>query len=313
MAGRKDYYATLGVSKGATADEIKRAYRKLARKWHPDVNPGDSSAEERFKEISEAYHVLGDEKRRKQYDQVGPEMFAQEFDMSDFANQFGSFFRGGFSGAGPASAGGDFGMFEEILGGLGGFGSRSGPQRPPRPARGRDVKVPLQLTLLEAGRGAERTVAYRSDGGTVKTRVRIPAGVEHGATVRVRGKGEKAPPGGTSGDLLLEVGVTGDPRFDRDGRTLRTKVPVTVYDAVLGAKIQVPTLDGNATINLPPGTRSGQVFRLRGKGLGPEGKAGDLLAQIVVQPPTEIDAGLTRLMEEFRDAHAYTPDGETVQ
>jgi DnaJ-class molecular chaperone len=175
------------------------------------------------------------------------------------------------------------------------------------------VRVPLQLTLLEAGRGVERTVAYRSQGGNVKTRVRIPAGVESGATVRVRGKGEAAPPGGTPGDLLLEVGVTKDPRFERDGRTLRTTVPVTVYDAVLGAKVRVPTLNGTATINLPRGTRSGQVFRLRGRGLGPEGSAGDLLAQVIVQPPTDIDDDLVRLMEEFRDSHAYTPDGEAAK
>jgi len=128
MAARKDYYATLEVAKGSGADEIKRAYRKLARKWHPDVNPGDTAAEERFKEISEAYHVIGDEKRRKQYDQVGPEAFAQEFDMSDFGSQFGSFFRSGFGGGAQPRGGADFGMFEEVLGG--GFG-QARASRPP--------------------------------------------------------------------------------------------------------------------------------------------------------------------------------------
>jgi len=183
MAARTDYYATLGVGKDASASEIKRAYRKLARKWHPDVNSGDAAAEDRFKEISEAYHVLGDEKRRKQYDRVGPEAFAQEFDLSDFGDQFGSFFRGGFSPGGQGRGrGADFSMFEEILGGFGGARGQ-----PPRSTAGRDVRVPLQLTFVDAVRGTDRTVAYRHGGGTARTRVRVPAGVKDGTTIKVRG------------------------------------------------------------------------------------------------------------------------------
>lgn len=304
MAARKDYYAALGVGKDASAGEIKRAYRKLARKWHPDVNPGDAKAEERFKEISEAYHVLGDEKRHKEYDRVGPEAFAQEFDLSDFGDQFGSFFRGGFRAGGRGRGRtADFGMFEEILGGL------RGPQRqPPRPAAGRDVRLPLQLSFIDAVRGIDRTVAYRHSGGTQRTRVRIPAGVKAGTTIKVRGKGEPSSSGGPTGNLLLDVSVQPHPYLERAGNNLRTDVPVTVYEAVLGGKIRVPTLDGTATINLPQGTRGGQVFRLRGKGIAsPDGKVGDLLARVVIHAPEDVDDSLIALMEQFRSDHPYDP------
>ena len=308
MAARTDYYAALGVGDKASESEIKRAYRKLARKWHPDVNPGDAAAEERFKEISEAYHVLGDEKRRQQYDRVGPEAFAQEFDLSDFGDQFGSFFRGGFRAGGPGRPGGpDFGMFEEILGGLGGAGVAGGRRQPPRPSAGRDVRVPLRLTFLDAMRGVERTVGYRHGGDAERTRVRIPAGVKDGTTIKVSGKGEVSSSGGPPGSLLLELSVEPHSRLQRRGNDLHTEVPVTVYEAILGGKVRVPTLDGSATINLPQGTRSGQVFRLRGKGVGRESDAGDLLARVVIQAPGEIDDGVVSLMEDFRSRHPYDP------
>jgi molecular chaperone DnaJ len=305
MAARKDYYGALGVEKDATADAIKRAYRKLARKVHPDVNPGDAAAEERFKEISEAYHVLGDEKRRKQYDQVGPEAFAQDFDGSDFASQFGSFFRGGFGGrqAGPVSGNADFGMFEEILGGLG--GSAYGDQRRRRPRRGRDVRLPLELTLADVAAGIERSVAYRHAGGSERTRVRIPAGVADGATVKVRGKGEPSSSGGPAGDLLLQIKVAPHPHLTRQGSDLRTDVPVTFYEAVLGGNVRVPTLDGSATINLPRGTQAGQVFRLRGRGIGTGNSAGDLLAKVTITAPTAVDDALAEAVAELRDQHPY--------
>ncbi len=312
MAARKDYYAALDVGKSASDDEIKRAYRKLARKWHPDVNPNDAAAEDRFKEISEAYHVLGDEKRRKQYDQVGPEAFAQEFDLSDFGDQFGSFFRGGVNMGGQGrSRQGDFGMFEEILGGLGGANFGGARQHRPGPTAGRDVRVPLLLTFVESVQGIDRTVAYRHGTGTARTRVRIPPGVQSGATIKVRGEGEPSPGGGPAGDLLLNVSVQQHPHLTRHGKDLRADVPITMYDAVLGGKVSVPTVDGNATINLPQGTRGGQVFRLRGKGVVKAGgKAGDLLARMVIQAPTEIDAELLAIMERFRADHPYDPADE---
>lgn len=299
MSGaRKDYYAVLGVSKDATQDDIKRAYRKLARKLHPDVNPGDDNAEERFKEIAEAYHVLGDAERRSTYDRVGPDGFAQQFDMSDFGEQFGSFFRGGFrTGAGTPRG---FEMFEELL--RGGFGDRAAPP-------GQDVQVQVRLSLEEALRGGERPVSYRLPSGTTQQlRARIPAGVRDGARIRLRGKG--ASSGGAPGDLYLQVEVAPHPTFRLHGDDLHVDVPVTVYEAALGGTVEVPTLEGQTRINLPPGTRGGQVFRLRGKGApaaGRSGGAGDLLAKVSIVLPETLDDQVAALMARLRDEHPYNP------
>lgn len=309
MTERKDYYGILGVDKSADQDEIKRAYRKLARKHHPDVNPGDAEAEERFKEISEAYHVLGNEERRKQFDQVGPEAFAQEFDLSDFADQFRTVFR---TGGRPGGAG-DLGFFEELLGGggLGGFGRAGGR---PRSRRGSDVRVEVRLGLEEAMRGTQRTVSYRgSDGAARTTRVKIPAGVGDGQQIRVRGKGEPGAAGGGAGDLYLTVRIAPHPTFELDGRDLRVTIPVTVYDAGLGATVEVPTLDGSSRIRLPEGTRNGQIFRLRGRGApAAKGrKAGDLLARVEIVLPEDPDEGTRELLRRWSDEHAYEPRSAT--
>jgi len=312
MAARKDYYATLGVTRDADADEIKTAYRKLARKWHPDVNAGNAEAEDRFKEISEAYHVLGDSQQREQYDRVGPEVFAQNFDLPDFADQFGHFFRSGFSPGAPGrERTADFDMFDDILSGLGGAGLGGAPRPPPQRAAGRDIRLPLQLAFGDAVRGIDRTVAYRHLGGTQRTRVRIPAGVKDGATIRVTGEGEPSPNGGPTGDLLLDVAVVPHPHLQCVGNDLRTDVAITMYEAVLGGKVRVPTLDGTSTINLPQGTRGGQVFRLRGKGVVTEdGTTGDLLARVVIHGPGTVDDDLLALMEKFRSEHPYDPRTE---
>ncbi len=303
MSARKDYYAILGVSKDASQEEIKKAYRKLARKYHPDVNPGDAAAEERFKEISEAYHVLGDPERRKKYDQMGPEGFAQEFDLSEFAEQFGRFFRGG--GRGAAGFGG-FDLFEEIFGGGGpGFATAGGGRR----RRGRDVTAEVELSLREAVEGCRRVLTLPGPGGRPRRiTARIPAGVSDGTRIRLRGRGEPGPGGGPPGDLYLRVRVRPDPRFRLDGDNLRVLLPVTVYDAALGATLEVPTLDGSARIQLPPGTRNGQVLRIRGKGAPrPGGARGDLLVEVSVQMPDEIDKDLAELFRQMRERHPYSP------
>lgn len=314
MAARKDYYKILGVEEKADADEIKRAYRKLARQHHPDVNPGDAEAEERFKEISEAYHVLSDPERRRKYDQMGPDGFAQEFDMSDFGRNFQDLFRGG--GAGGSGGFADLGFLEDLLsgGGLRGFRvhTAGGPGPRQRRARGRDVRVRVQLSLDDVLRGAERTVSYRDGSGATRTaRARIPAGTGPGATVRVKGKGEPGPGGGPAGDLYLEIDVAPHPRFEIDGADLRVTVPVTVYEAALGGRIGVPTPDGRTRIRLPEGTRSGQVFRVRGKGL-PRRKSGhgDLLARVEIVLPERLDAEVAEMMRRFRDEHPYDPRDE---
>lgn len=310
MAARKDYYAALGVAKDASPEDIKRAYRKLARKHHPDVNPGDVHAEERFKEISEAYHVLSDEKRRHQYDRIGPEAFAQQFDLSDFASRFQDVFRSGRGGLG------DFGIFEELFGGGGfevaGGGTRAGRRgghAHPRQQRGRDVRVPLELGLSEILAGGERSVGYRGADGRVRTaRVKIPAGVRAGVSIRVKGKGEPGAGGAPPGDLFLKIGLRPDPVFRLEGDDLRARVPITVYEAALGADVEVPTPDGSARVRIPPATRSGQVFRLGGRGAPRRGGGrGDLLVQVEIALPGTIDEPLQELMRRFRDRHPYTP------
>lgn len=310
MPERKDYYAVLGIPKDASADDIKKAYRKLARKWHPDVNPGDAAAEERFKEISEAYHVLGDEERRRTYDHVGPEQFAQEFDLGDFASQFGAFFGGRREGG--ASAG--FGMFEDLLGGTRGFGGGY-QQGAPRPARGRDVTMQLELGLREALRGTERQIRTEAagGGGRAGTRVRIPAGARDGTRVRLRGKGQPGANGGPPGDLFLEVKLAPDPVFRLEGDDLHTDVPITVYEAALGATIEVPTLAAPARIAIPAGTRGGQRFRVRGRG-APRRKGGghgDVIVTVRIALPDPMGPEVVAMMETLRDAHPYDPRGST--
>ncbi len=303
---RKDYYAVLGVAKTATAEEIKRAYRKLARKWHPDVNPGDAKAEDRFKEISEAYHVVGEAERRKKYDQVGHEAFARDFDASGFSEQFGQFFGGGGFSVGGFN-------IEDLLGGLGSSGPFGGPRpRQAPPSRGRDVQVRVDLGLEDAINGAERVISYRADNGKAcRTRVRIPAGVRPGTKVRVRGKGAAGSNGGGSGDLYVEVGIASHPQFRLVGDDLHTDLPVTIYEAALGGHVKVPTLDGTTAINLPAGTVNGQVFRVSGRGAPrATGGAGDLMAKVSIALPTTLDESMLQVMRQLRDEHPYDPRRE---
>lgn len=311
MAERKDYYAVLEVPREASEEEIKRAYRKLARKWHPDVNPGDAAAEERFKEISEAYHVLGDAERRRTYDNVGPEQFAQEFDLNDFASQFGAFFGGRRQGG----AGGGFGLFEDLFGGAagapGGF-----QQAGARAARGRDVTMEMTLGLREALQGTERQLRYTLSGdrGARSTKVRIPAGARDGTRVKLKGKGEPGAQGGPPGDLYLEVRLAPDPVFRLEGDDLHTEVPITLYEAALGARIEVPTLEGSARIAIPEGTRGGQRFRVRGRGAPRRrGKGhGDVIVTVRIALPEPLDPDVVEMMERLRDEHPYDPRGAKV-
>ena len=299
----KDYYGILGVSKGADADKIKRAYRKLARKHHPDVNPGDPEAEERFKEIAEAYHVVGDVERRAAYDR-GPEQFAQEFDLSDFFQQF----QGGFGGMGGGVSFGVGGL-EDIFGVFAGQGAARA---------GRDIEVPLSLSFEEAVHGVERTVRYMhatEQGGSEarSTKVRIPAGVVAGKRIRVAGRGEPGIGGGPSGDLYLRLGVAKHPLFERRGADLRLDLPVTLYEAGLGGTIQVPTLNGSTSIKLPAGTRNGQVIRIAGKGApvpktGKEAR-GDLYVKVRIELPEKLDSEAKKLLEKFQRDHPYDPRG----
>jgi len=310
MSAQKDYYGILGVAKNADADEIKKAYRKLARKHHPDVNPGDPEAEERFKEIAEAYHVVSDPERRAAYDR-GPEQFAQEFDLSDFMRQFG----GGMGRGGVHFGVGGLGDIFDVFGAQGqrpGGGARRAQARP-----GRDVEVTVPLQFREAVEGAERTVRYQVQGAgggveTVSTKVRIPAGVEDGKRIRVSGRGEPGDGGAPSGNLYLRLEIAPHGFFRREGSDLFVEFPVTVYEAGLGATVRVPTLNGSTTIKLPDGTRSGQVIRIAGKGAPspkPKGgkERGDLFVTVRIDLPETLDDEVKALLERFERDHPYDP------
>jgi len=312
----KDYYQTLGVTKSASEKEIKQAYRKLARKHHPDVNPGDKSAESKFKEINEAYEVLGDPDKRRKYDELGANW--RMYEQAQQAGQgFGGSGAGGpFGGAGAwnINAGGPGGyrtMTEEEMHDLfgnddpfsdffktffGGGGARdAGPRgrqaRSPRTQKGRDIEHEVELTLEEAYHGATRRISIKQGGHARSVDVRIPAGIKDGSRVRAAGEGESGSNGGASGDLYLRVRIKPHAIFERDGNDLRAKVAVPVTTAVLGGEAQVPTMTGSVRLKIPETTQSGQVFRLKGHGMPGIGKPddrGDLYATVEVQLPRSL-------------------------
>jgi len=319
----KDYYATLGVAKTATEKEIKQAYRKLARKLHPDVNPGDKSAESRFKSINEAYEVLGDPDKRRKYDELGANW--RQYEQAQQQGGPGGFGAGGWTvnvGGGPAGFRtmtedemrrlfgeedpfSDF--FHAFFGGAATAGER-GPSRQGRGGRarrGRDVEQDLELTLEEAFQGAlRRFFAIKHGGHTRSVDVRIPAGVGDGSRVRVAGEGESGSPGSPPGDLYLRVHLAPHPRFERRGKDLYVRVQVPVTTAVLGGEAHVHAIDGGRLrLRVPPATQNGQVLRLKGHGMPAVGRAddrGDLYATIDVTLPRSLDAEQQRLYEALR-------------
>jgi curved DNA-binding protein len=305
----KDYYKTLGVSKTASEKEIKAAYRKLARKHHPDMNQGNAKAEARFKEINEAYEVLSDPEKRKKYDHLGA-------DWKSYARQpAGTGARawpggagGGFrveydiGGGGPGAGFSDF--FKTFFGGggFGGFGGVEDADEPLGSIRAADVEHAVELTLTEVLKGATRTLAIGEGAKPRHVEVKIPAGVREGQRVRVAGEGA-AGRGGKRGDLYLRVRIKADPAFERKGDDLQTTVRVPLTTAVLGGEAQVPTLDGPVGIKIPPATAAGQTFRLRGHGLPrleSGGGRGDLLASLAVDLPKHLSPKEKALFEELR-------------
>jgi curved DNA-binding protein len=311
----KDYYQILGVDKGASEKQIKSAFRKLARKYHPDVNPNDPQAEGKFKEINEAYEVLSDREKRAKYDQLGadwqrwqqaggpgdydwsrwttapggPRVHVRQGTAEDFADLFGE--------GNPFS---DF--FTSIFGGLGGrpgAGGFAGAEYRTRPRRGQDVQHEVEISLAEAYQGTRRVLT--TDGRRLE--VKIPAGARTGTRVRVRGEGYIGAEGGPTGDLYLVIKVTNDARFDRRGDDLHETVPVDLYTAVLGGEVVVPTLTGDVRLKVPAGAQNGQVFRLRGKGmpkLKSPGEYGHLYAHLEVRLPANLTAKQRALFEELR-------------
>jgi molecular chaperone DnaJ len=303
----KDFYAILGVSKDISEADLKKTYRKLARQYHPDSNPGDAKAEAKFKEISEAHSVLADPETRKEYDQVRAMGSGARF-TSGGGGQPGGFedvFGGMFGGGRPQQrAGFQQNGFEDILGGMfggGGFGQPTGGFRGAGgPIKGRDLVANTVLDFITAIHGD--TITLQPAGGK-PIKVKIPAGVSDGQKIRLKGKGEASIDGGESGDLVITVTVRKHPVFERDGLNLRVDVPVTFVEATLGATIEVPTLGGEPVrLRVAPGTPSGRVLRVKGRGVSTPKGEGDLLATVQVAVPSHLPAGAREALEAFAEA-----------
>jgi len=362
----KDYYKILGVNKKASLSEIKKAYRKLARKYHPDLNPGDKEAEQKFKEITEAYEVLKDPKKRKQYDtygSVGNNFRTSQdysgFDGFDFTTKGGSSFSD---------------IFETIFGNFTGFGKEAKSRRSPQ--RGEDLHYSMTLSFIDAAKGVELPIQIMRKvvcpscngkgvdkdskrvvcpvchgtgkvnkqtgfmkfatpctncGGTgylegsicktcngegrvddiSKLRVRIPAGVDNGSKVRINGKGNAGLYGGPYGDLIISINITPHKFFKRKGYDVLIVLPVTFSEAALGAKIEIPTIEGKSLLKIPPSTSSGQKLRLRGKGIiNPKTKKkGDMIIEIKIVPPSIKDLEVRELLKKIEKISPYNPRG----
>ena len=300
----KDFYRVLGVDKSVSAGDLKKAYRKLALQFHPDSNPGDAKAEARFKEISEAYTVLSDADQRKEYDQIRAMGSGARFtsggpgQAGGFEDVFGGMFGGGGGRGARAGAGGGRG-FEDLLGGM--FGQSNGGFRGfGGPTPGRDVSASVSIDFVTATQGD--TVRVQGADGRPIT-ARIPAGVSDGQRIKLRGRGEPSPDGGGAGDLVLTVTVEKHPVFERDGLNLRVNVPVTFAEAALGATIEVPTLLGDPVrLKVAPGTSSGRVLRVRGRGVTTPKGTGDLLARVEVAVPSHLSAAQKEALASFTAA-----------
>ena len=304
----KDFYAVLGVSKDVSEAELKKVYRKLARQYHPDSNPGDAKSEAKFKEISEAHSVLSDPELRKEYDQIRAMGSGARFQAGGrpgqpggFEDVFGGLFNTGQQRAGFQASGGNF---EDLLGGMfggGGFGTSSGGFRGAGgPMQGRDVAASTTLDFITAING--ETIKLQPAGGK-PINVKIPAGVSDGQKIKLKGKGDPSPDGGPAGDLVLTVSVRKHPVFERDGLNLRVEVPVTFVEATLGATIEVPTLGGEPVkLRVAPGTPSGRILRVKGRGVTSTRGTGDLLAEVQVAVPSRVPDDALKHLEAFAKA-----------
>ncbi|MEW6518042.1 MAG: DnaJ C-terminal domain-containing protein [Thermodesulfobacteriota bacterium] len=309
-----DYYKVLGVAKDASADEIKKAYRKLALKYHPDRNQGNKESEEKFKEANEAYAVLSDAEKRKQYDTFGSAGFQQRYSQEDiFRNSdIGSILRefginfggmgGGFSSGGfrTFSSGGRS-PFDDIFSQGGGPAGRGFRQQPP--VRGQDLSLELSISLEEVMSGAEKTISLGRGGE--KVTVKIPAGIESGKKLRVAGKGSPSPMGGLAGDLYLHIKVEPHPVFVREGNNLVIDKAIPFSAAVLGTEIDVPTLNGKQfKVKVPAGIQPQSKLRLKGHGLpaGPHGPHGDILVKVTVEVPKKLNKAQKKLLSELAEA-----------
>ncbi len=309
MSG-KDYYKILGVQKNASQEEIKKAYRKLALKYHPDRNKGNKKAEERFKEINEAYAVLSDPEKRRQYDMLGAEGFQNRFTQEDIFRGFD--FESIFKDFGFGFGGRVRDIFSEIFGDFGGTSYhhfRGSPfDRPEshsyRTIKGKDLIYELPVSLEEVARGTKKTISYSTGGKQETISVTIPAGVKDGQRLRIKGKGEPGPYGGPRGDLYVQIRFLEHPLFKRDGNDLFYKQKIKFSDAVLGSEIEVPTIYGKRLkLKIPPGTQSNSKLRIRGYGLpASDGKGkGDEYVEIIIDVPKKLTETQERIVKTLRD------------
>jgi DnaJ-class molecular chaperone len=298
----QDPYKELGVARGASADEIRKAFRKLAKQHHPDANPGNKAAEERFKRVSAAFDIVGDEDKRRKFDageiDADGRETARAYGPNPYAEGAGGFRSANFEGADLND------ILGEMFGGRGGQrGFSGGFSGGGFPSRGSDVRATLEIDLEEAIAGAKRRISF-SDGRTLD--VTIPKGAYDGQVLRLRGQG--APGRAGAGDALIELTIRPHPVYRREGDSLVMEVPVSVPDAVLGGKVEVDTPDGPVTLTVPKGSNSGRTLRLRGRGLSDShGRRGDLLARLVITLPEDADPELEQFAETWRRDRPYAP------
>ena len=322
--GYRDYFKVLGIERGADADAVKRAFRKLARQYHPDVNPGDKGAEAKFKEVSEAYEVLSDPDKRRRYEQFGQYWnqaggggpagvdvdFGRYGNFDDFINDL----LGRFGGPGGAPGGfGGFGSgFPGGAGFPGGFGSPTGfgagaPGRAAAPLN-LDAEASITLSFSEAFRGCERTLAVNDE----RVQVRIPAGVKPGSRLRLKGKGNLQPGTGRRGDLYLNLSLQDHPVWSLDGDQLKAELPLSLDELALGGDVRVATPDGEATVTVPPAMAVGRSLRLKGKGWPIKGGRGDLLLSLSLKQPASYSDQERQLLEQLRAARSADPRADWI-
>ena len=305
----EDYYKVLGVNRDASQADIQRAYRKLARKYHPDMNPDDASAKERFQRVQQAYDVLGNAEKREMYDRYGSSFQSAGGGPGGGGGSYG-FHPGGFEevdleqvfgGRGPE---GFADIFRQFTGGHAGGGGRRRGRQP-----GADLQHEVEVPFRTAITGGEVAMTVQRPGNRVETiSVKIPAGIEEGKRIRLRGQGEASPNGGRAGDILLKIHVAPHPYFTRRGNDLEVTVPVTLAEAALGAKIDVPTPKGTITLTVPPGTSSGRRLRVKGHGVpATKRPSGDLYAIIRIVLPTELDEKSQELIRQLDALHPMSP------
>jgi DnaJ-class molecular chaperone len=293
-----DPYEILGLTRSASEDDVRRGFRRLAKELHPDVRPDDTAAAERFKKVSAAYEILGDADKRRRYD-------AGEIDAAGEPRRT---YQRQYAGAGQSANGADYG-FSDVFSDI--FGSRHA--RTARPGqgfslRGQDARYTLEVDFLEAALGARKRVTMPEGGQLDLT---VPEGVEDGQVLRLRGKGSPGLRGGEAGDALVEIRIRPHPQFRRQGGDILLDLPVSLDEAVLGARIDVPTVSGRVTLTIPKGTSSGRSFRLKGKGIGrtPNGLPGDQIVTLQIVLPEAIDESLAYFLTEWRKKNAYDPRG----